>query len=179
LYSETGEYQKAITGFNTILEHAPHNMHIITELSKIYLTINEPEKGIELLESVIRADENHEIVGDIDEEDDVDEEMLKRKRLDTSGSFQNSNEKPGRDTVHIGFTELSILGQLYMAKHQWENAIFAIDKGLRRLCNLYNLEKEPDQDWRGIHLPLDLRSKLCISRLWMGQESVAKVSSGL
>ncbi|CAG8801172.1 19668_t:CDS:2, partial [Gigaspora rosea] len=103
LYSEIGEYRKAIDGFKKLLQEMPYDMNIIREITKIQVQLNEIPQAIEL--------------------------YLDAYEYYKSRPFPEDPESEGS----FGFSEINIMAELYMLMNDFSGAIDFIKRGVRWL----------------------------------------------
>jgi len=201
LYYEQGNYKKAINGYIYILKYCPNNTHVIKELSKLYLKTNNVEKAIILFENAIKAsDEEQELykqhllkkerlkaekaneVSTSTQETEkgfFDDDPNKLQPIITS----DDEEDDFQFECSIGYEEINMLAELYMEINEYEKAINTIRKRCRILQGREIPEKENmmddsefDEDENTpehLRLPMELRVRLGICRLYLNQINLA------
>ncbi|CAB4401438.1 unnamed protein product [Rhizophagus irregularis] len=103
LYSEIGEFKKAIDGFKGLLEKIPYDMNVLREVTRIQVQMNEIPQAIELFLDAYSYYRNRPLPEDPEAE----------------GSF--------------GYSEINIMAELYMLAGDYNNAIDFIKQGVRWL----------------------------------------------
>ncbi|KAJ3403903.1 hypothetical protein HDV05_007453, partial [Chytridiales sp. JEL 0842] len=129
IYSNLKWFQKAIDGFNGVLEGAPHNIPTIRELSRIYFQLKEYEKAIALYEAAMEADRVNPLYDVSNEEDDED---IDEHDDGMPASRSESKRKP-QWKPRVGYEELHFLAELYIEAKEYERALFALRSGLHRI----------------------------------------------
>lgn len=157
----------------------PDDLSTIKELAKLYLATRDPQRAIDLFEGVLAEDdaefgnEPGIYVNFEPEEVDEDEEEAEQEAQWVSRRIQ--------------FEETNMLAELYMEVDDYEVAIDFIKKQTRRLQGRWTESPQWDaadnddeyaDDVEGSDrwLPLELRAKLGICRLWTDDLDLARVS---
>ncbi|KAI8848650.1 hypothetical protein BC829DRAFT_417432 [Chytridium lagenaria] len=172
IYARQSRFQKAIDGFSTILRHMPHRMEVISELSRIYLTLKDVPRAISLFESALEADANSPLMVLPTREGTPDEEVV-----GLIGGLSMADIAPKKH-LRIGYDELHMLVELYFEVREFEKAYNAIRVVLVRIQGLEKMRVDAQNfdEFLGIYddMPVEIRVKLGICRLWLDDVEKAK-----
>ncbi|KAJ3106947.1 transcription factor TFIIIC subunit tfc4 [Phlyctochytrium planicorne] len=168
LYAQQNRLQKAIDGFSTILRLRPLHMLVIKDLSKIYLSLKDAPRAISLFESALDADLKSPLSPPQTPVDsDEDETMVAELSL-----------KPKERILRVGYDEVHMLAELYFEMKDYEKAFNAIRCVVLRVHGYDETEEDEDAfdetllEFSGV--PVELRAKLGICRLWMNDMAKAQ-----
>ncbi|KAJ3290235.1 transcription factor TFIIIC subunit tfc4 [Rhizoclosmatium sp. JEL0117] len=164
IYADNGQLNRAIQGFNAILQVTPYSMQTIQELARIYMRLRESHKAIRLFESAIEADVKDPLPLYLNE-DEEDEAM----------TFGGEGAEPPKRKWRVGYDELMNLLELYIDVGEYDKGARSVEIVTGRLeagildgkhygIVLANYE----------NVPIEVRVKYGICKLWMEDHDVAK-----
>jgi general transcription factor 3C polypeptide 3 (transcription factor C subunit 4) len=160
IFQEKGMVEAAILQFESILELKPFNMRAVKELAKLYYSQGLVGQAIDLFEKAIEFQGNSvpsESVTNLG--NDSDEEIV--------GQVNPDRTK---------YEEINMLAELYLEANEFEKAIFCIKNGIFRLLRRsYDMTRDlEDRETHIIQIPLPIRVKLGIARLFNNEMDIAK-----
>ncbi|KAJ3288406.1 transcription factor TFIIIC subunit tfc4 [Borealophlyctis nickersoniae] len=171
LFKEQRKLQKAIDGFQAILAIIPYNMPAVKELSKIHLELKDFSKAIALFEGAMQADVDNPLP--LEDEDDEEHEI--ERDIGIGGGRHDPAPH-----VRMGYEEINMLAELYIEAGEYAKAWSAIVQGVQRIQRIGNgipvtagTAMVEDEELATGDLPLELRVKLGVCRLWLGQPDAA------
>ena len=167
LYREEGLLGKAISGLKEILNILPNDTLTVKELADIYIQIGNNQAALEIFELMMNS--------------------LFQEELQTIDQTLDGCEIVGHysmgvlaetNTYNVGFEEVHTLANLYISMSEYDKAantiIIWVEK-LKRMQFLDPLSIDYDFDSEN-DIPIELRVKLGICRLYQGSVDTAKVN---
>jgi general transcription factor 3C polypeptide 3 (transcription factor C subunit 4) len=133
-------------------------LDVVRTLSKLYSKFNQTENAIHLYEGAVEADRIGPVPNDVDDYDEFD---------DNTSTTEN---------YRIGHEQLADLADLYIQSLQYEKAVHIIKECSARLVGQSISDAfGEDTEFDNLNIPLEIRVKLGVCRLWLDQEDLAKV----
>ncbi|KAJ1554302.1 General transcription factor IIIC, polypeptide 3 [Nowakowskiella sp. JEL0078] len=178
LAHQQGQFEKAINTYEQLLELAPHYMPAIRHLAKIYVMLNQHDRAIPLFEGALHADLVDPLPAHVPPLGIIEPEVLGEEEDDDFGD----DDIPRR----VGWEELNMMTELYLDTNQYEKVIQCIHMVAPCLSVAVSLQPyigvEPcynSDDARFLDtddaLPVELRVKLGIARLYLDMPDLASV----
>lgn len=146
LYLDKGKLKKALSGYLIVLRVTPFDLGLAEEISGLYLKLNDPEKAKSVFEAVMSRITNLLKVD------------LGLPKVNLS-RYPNSII-PNTDELQLRLDHVNMLAELYMSCSKYEKSAQLIEKSLYSSLN-------PSKSFED--LPIDLRVKLGISKLYLNQ----------
>ncbi|KAI9145734.1 hypothetical protein BKA69DRAFT_1121531 [Paraphysoderma sedebokerense] len=219
MYLERGELTKAVDGYKLILKNVPHNLHVVRELTKLYIELKQVPEAIKVFEAALEHQFKEEKCDmwlpppspswtATAHDQDTAMPLAPKSSTpeyafaptislvnDVGPSTADASIEPEiESSSNIGYTEINIMAELYIMNQQYLEALRAIKFGLRAIQNRRNEVHWDDVDddseydmavvgtrWideglcdAGAGVPLDLRIKMGICRVWLKYPDVAK-----
>ncbi|KAL0077353.1 hypothetical protein J3Q64DRAFT_1769112 [Phycomyces blakesleeanus] len=169
LHKQLKQYDESLDGFNQILVILPNHFKVINELAQIYRIKGETKQAIKLYEEAIEnVTSNGNYYADYDEDEDEDGEDGFSDRL--------------------GFAEINMLSELYLILNDYRRALDCIKTGIRHVQHRQDevwwidRTKDDDEYFGGdeeestddrLDLPIELRVRMGICRVYLGQPKIA------
>ncbi|KAK5664690.1 transcription factor TFIIIC subunit tfc4 [Batrachochytrium dendrobatidis] len=177
IHRDLGRLEQAAYGLQDILEIIPDSVDAVKELARIYVLLEDIPQAIRYFESLMSMDEADCFpTAGTQDEDGVGNDLallVKDTALDAASDLP--------DQYRMGYEELNMLSELYIEVGEYEKAIFTIKQGVHRLCKLplTVIDCDTDNEFdpcleNTIHLPIELRTKLGICRLYLGDSTLAQ-----
>ncbi|KAI9207344.1 uncharacterized protein BJ171DRAFT_494333 [Polychytrium aggregatum] len=182
------EPEKAIECFRKLLHVVPNNVDIIKVLAKLYAQVGDSKSMLPLYESAFKADATlplalEEAQNEYDD-DDLDDFIGKPSADSNDEQVIGEIVMGARVTVktRVGYEELLQMAEAYIEMRDYEKCIAVIKEGARRIQDreqetfLEEWEENDEEfdDDEEHYLPLELRTKLGICRLWLDNFEVAQ-----
>ncbi|KAH6582485.1 hypothetical protein BASA61_008515 [Batrachochytrium salamandrivorans] len=174
---DLGRLEQAIDGLQDILQIIPGNVDVVKELARIYVRLEDIPQAIGFFESLMDMDEaaSFASMG----KDGVDDDLGLNLQSEYDATINTSSDP--KPTYRMGFEELNMLSELYIEVGEYEKAIAGIKQGITRLCGepLELIDYDTDDEFlpssgKNIVLPTELRTKLGICRLYLGDSELAQ-----
>lgn len=186
VYKKEGETDKALQGFKQILKLVPHHLKVINEVVQIYRKKGETKEAIALYEAAI---EHHAHLAE-KHEDEVTGAAAEDEEAEEGDEGDEFMDK-------LGYTEVNMLSELYLMENQYERALQCMKTGIR-----YVQHRQHENEWEDHHddddeyfgdlrdddeevdddikercdFPIELRVRMGICRVYMGDVKIASVS---
>lgn len=152
-------------------------MQTVKELSRLYLEIDAVQDALNIFEAAVAADVStvQSTLSTIDapEADTDDEENF--NEVETIVGHQSLGSVM-KAPLRVGFEELNMLAELYIAVFEYEKAITAIKQGLRKIFPESNISHDSDTVELALDIPIHLKVKLGICRLHLNNSKTAQDS---
>ncbi|KAI7870275.1 hypothetical protein BDF14DRAFT_1776688 [Spinellus fusiger] len=170
LYKQLKQYDEALDGFQQILAILPNHFKVINELAQLLRIKGKTREAIELYETAIENVTRNG--GAYDEDEDEGE---------GEGEDDEFSDK-------LGFAEINMLSELYLILNDYRRAIDCIKTGVRHVQSRqdemwwqdrindddeYFGEEEEDNVPDRLDLPIELRVRMGICRVYLGQPKIA------
>ncbi|KAI8909213.1 hypothetical protein EDD86DRAFT_247471 [Gorgonomyces haynaldii] len=154
LYKQQSRIDLAIQQLELLLSKRKAVMSVVRELAKLYVEIFSYDKAIQMFQECLHMDLDNSL-------DPVWETL--------------EDEQPAFSTFRIGFTELAMMGELYILQFDFDQVVLLIKQNYCRIAHLDEyMDPDDDQYEINTNMPIVLQAQLGIARLHLGQKHLAQ-----
>lgn len=166
LYKKMDRLDDAMDGFKQILNITPHHFKVINELVQLYRARGMIKEAITLYEEAVEYHTNNNDAMQQEEEED---------------EFSN----------RLGYVEVNMLSELYLMQNDYQRTLQCIKDGVRHVQHrqhetsrwdannddeYFEENDNDDEGLRRAEFPIELRVRMGICRLYLGDFKTATVS---